>query len=82
MRGKTRYIIRFNFYGDDFCDEYGIVVTFVPKPTDEFPENTIISQSRAAGTTIVNGATLRIVYAVKYEEETPTDPDVNIDEES
>ena len=66
----------------NFCDEYGIVVTFVPKPTDEFPENTIISQSRAAGTTIVNGATLRIVYAVKYEEETPTDPDVNIDEES
>lgn len=56
----------------NFCDEYGIVVTFVPKPTDEFPENTIISQSRAAGTTIVNGATLRIVYAVKYEEETPT----------
>ena len=66
----------------NFCDEYGIVVTFVPKPTDEFPENTIISQSRAAGTTIVNGATLRIVYAIKYEEETPTDPDVNIDEES
>lgn len=66
----------------NFCDEYGIVVTFVPKPTDEFPENTIISQSRAAGTTIVNGATLRIVYAVKYEEETATDPDVNIDEES
>lgn len=66
----------------NFCDEYGIVVTFVPKPTEEFPENTIISQSRAAGTTIVNGATLRIVYAVKYEEETPTDPDVNIDEES
>ena len=66
----------------NFCDEYGIVVTFVPKPTDEFPENTIISQSRAAGTTIVNGATLRIVYAVKYEEETPTDPNVNIDEEA
>ena len=66
----------------NFCDEYGIVVTFVPKPTEEFPENTIISQSRAAGTTIVNGATLKIIYAVKYEEETPTDPDVNIDEES
>ena len=66
----------------NFCDEYGIVVTFVPKPTEEFPENTIISQSRAAGTTIVNGATLKIIYAVKYEEEAPTDPDVNIDEES
>ncbi len=53
----------------NFCDEYGIVVTFVPKPTTEYQENTIISQSRAAETTIVKGATLKIVYAVKYEEE-------------
>ena len=52
-----------------FCDEYGIVVTFEKKPTNEFPENTIINQSRAAGTTIVKGATLKIIYAVKYEEE-------------
>ena len=57
----------------NFCDEYGIVVTFTPKPTNEFTENTIISQSRAAGTTIVKGATLKIVYAVKYEEETKED---------
>ena len=53
----------------NFCDQYGIIVTFTPKPTTEFTENTIISQSRAAGTAIVKGATLRIVYAVKYEEE-------------
>ena len=53
-----------------FCDEYGINVEFAPKQTDEFPENTIISQSRAAGTTIVKGANLKIVYAVKYIEET------------
>ena len=56
----------------NFCDEYGVVVTFVPKQTDEFPENSIISQSRAAKTTIVKGATLKIVYAVKYEETTDT----------
>ena len=53
-----------------FCDEYGIVVTFTPKPTNDYPENTIITQSRAAGTNIVKGAPLKIVYAVKYEEET------------
>ena len=53
----------------NFCDQYGIVVTFTPKPTNEYQENTIISQSRAAGTTIVKGATLKIIYAVKYEEE-------------
>ena len=52
----------------NFCDEYGVVVTFVPKQSEEYPENTIISQSRAAETTIVKGATLKIVYAVKYEE--------------
>ncbi len=59
----------------NFCDEYGVVVTFVPKQTDEFPENSIISQSRAAKTTIVKGATLKIVYAVKYEESTDTTTD-------
>ena len=53
----------------NFCDEYGVIVTFSPKPTNEFPENTIISQSRAAGTAIVKGVTLKIVYAVKYQEE-------------
>jgi len=53
----------------NFCDEYGVLVTFVPKQTEEFPENTIISQSRASGTTIVKGATIKIVYAVKYQEE-------------
>ena len=57
----------------NFCDEYGIVVTFTPKPTNEFPENTIISQSRAPETAIVKGATLKIVYAVKYQEETTTE---------
>ena len=56
-------------------------MTFTPKPTNEFPENTIINQSRAAGTTIVKGATLKIVYAVKYEEETVTKEE-NTEEEN
>ena len=57
----------------EFCESKGIVLTLVPKPTTEYQENTIISQSRAAGTNIVKGATLKIVYAVKYEEEKKTD---------
>ena len=59
----------------NFCDEYGVVVTFVPKQTDEYPENTIISQSRAAKTTIVKGATLKIEYAVKKQDKTETPED-------
>ena len=57
----------------NFCDEYGVNVTFVPKQTDEYPENKIISQSRAAKTTIVKGATLKIVYAVKYQDSNTED---------
>ncbi|MBQ8472214.1 MAG: Stk1 family PASTA domain-containing Ser/Thr kinase [Bacilli bacterium] len=59
----------------NFCDEYGVVVEFVPKETEEFEENVIISQSRAAGTTIVKGANLKIVYAVKYNETEIVDPE-------
>ena len=65
----------------NFCDEFGIIVTFTAKPTNEYPENTIISQSRAAGTTIVKGANLTIVYAVKYEE-TQTDKTDKTDDKS
>lgn len=65
----------------NFCDEYGIVVTFAEKPTNEFPENTIISQSRAAGTTIVKGANLRIVYAIKYDEDAKPSDDEKKEED-
>ncbi|MBQ8892395.1 MAG: Stk1 family PASTA domain-containing Ser/Thr kinase [Bacilli bacterium] len=53
-----------------FCDEYGIVVTFEPKVTNDYPENTIVYQSRPAGSQIYKGANLTIRYAQKYEEET------------
>lgn len=61
----------------NFCDEYGVVVEFTPKQTDEFPENTIISQSRAAGTTIVKGANLKIIYAVKYNNQAENKDETN-----
>ena len=53
-----------------FCDKYGVIVSFVAKPTNDLQPNTIIEQSRAAGSPIVKGANLKIIYAVKYEEET------------
>ena len=57
-----------------FCDKYGVVVTFEAKPMTDKKENTITWQSRAAGTAIVKGATLKIVYAVKYEEKEEPKP--------
>lgn len=65
-----------------FCDKYGVNVTFVPKQTNEFPENTIISQSRAAKTAIVKGANLKITYAVKYDDTTDTETDDNNSEDN
>ncbi len=53
-----------------FCDEYGVNVTFIPKQTEEFKENTIIKQDRQPGDPIVKGANLKITYAVKFQEET------------
>ena len=50
----------------NFCDEYGINVTFVPKETEEFTENTIIKQDRQPGDPIIKGANLKITYATKY----------------
>ena len=57
----------------NFCDEYGINVTFVPKETEEFTENTIIKQDRQPGDPIIKGANLKITYATKYQEEKPDD---------
>ena len=63
---------------NNFCTEYGINVTFVPVQSEEYPENTIISQSRAPKTPIVRGATLKIEYAVKKQDiTTSTDGNTN-----
>ena len=64
-----------------FCDEYGVNVTFVPKQTEDYPENTIIEQSRAAGDPIIKGANLKITYAVKYQESIEEKPDAETDNE-
>ena len=58
-----------------FCDKYGLILEKTEQETTAYPEGTIISQSRTAGTTIVKGTTLRVIVAVKPKEKpkpTPT----------
>ena len=58
-----------------FCDKYGLILEKTEQETTAYPEGTIISQSRTAGTTIVKGTTLRVTVAVKPKEKpkpTPT----------
>lgn len=53
---------------EDFCTENNITLVKNAKETNEVKENSIITQSRVAGTKVVPGATLRVTYAVKKEE--------------
>ena len=46
-----------------FCDDNGITLDITYKETNDKPAGSIISQSRAAGTKVVSGVTLRIVVA-------------------
>ncbi len=46
-----------------FCEDNEIVLQSTSKETSEYKENTIISQSRTAGSKVVKGVTLRVTYA-------------------
>ena len=52
-----------------FCEDNGVTLNSTAKETNDYPENSIISQSRQAGTKVVNGVTLRVTYAKKKPEE-------------
>ena len=52
-----------------FCEDNGVTLNSTAKETNEYPENSIISQSRQAGTKVVSGVTLRVTYAKKKPEE-------------
>lgn len=63
-----------------FCEEHNITLETTAKETNDFTENTIITQSRPAGTKVVSGVTLRVTYAKKkpvvekpIDKEEPTD---------
>lgn len=46
-----------------FCDKNGVALTTTYEETSTYEPGTIISQSRAAGTTVVNGSSIQIVVA-------------------
>lgn len=61
---------------ETFCDKHGIILQSTAKETEDYVENTIITQSRAANTKVVEGVTLRVTYAKKpIKKEEPTVPD-------
>ena len=46
-----------------FCEDNGIVLQSTAKETSDYKENSIIAQSRTAGSKVVKGVTLRVTYA-------------------
>ena len=50
---------------EEFAEDYGINLTINYEETTEYEPGTIIRQSRAAGTTVVEGARLTITVAAE-----------------
>ena len=48
-----------------FCSKYGLTISTSYQETTAYDEGKIISQSRAAGSPIVKGTTLKVVVAKK-----------------
>ena len=48
-----------------FCNKYGLSLEKTDQETNSFPEGTIISQSRTAGSPIIKGTTLKVTVAKK-----------------
>lgn len=57
---------------EEFCNKHGITLESNAKETNDFTENTILTQSRTAGTKVVSGVTLRVTYAKKKATTTTT----------
>lgn len=56
-----------------FCEQYNLNLSIVYEHTNEYKEGTIIKQSRAAGSTVINKASLKITVATPVTEETGTE---------
>lgn len=63
-----------------FCEENELVLTANPKSSSEFDVNTIMYQSRTAGSKVVKGAKITVTYAIKKEE--PTSSNESQDQQS
>ena len=48
-----------------FCSKYGLTIQITEQETTQYSEGKVISQSRAAGSPIVKGTTLKVVVAKK-----------------
>ena len=61
---------------ENFAEDYGIILTKNYEETNDYPAGTIIRQSRAAGTTVVNGARLTVTIArsISTDIDEPDDP--------
>ena len=62
-----------------FCSKYGLIINTTYRETTQYEEGKIISQSRAAGSPIVKGTTLKVEVAKKptekkTEDQTPASP--------
>ena len=61
----------------EFCDKYELAVEFKYKSRAGFNSGDIISQSRASGTAVTNGATIVITIATEYVNESETNNNVS-----
>ena len=62
---------------EDWAKENNVYVTRVDVETDEYPEGTIISQERPAGSSVADGVTFRVNVAVKKPKEDTKKPNNN-----
>ena len=56
-----------------FCEEYDLNLQIAYEETDAYAEGTIIKQSRAAGSTVISKASIKITVAVMLTTETGTE---------
>ncbi len=64
---------------EDFCEEYGVVLTKKEVETTEYAVGTVIYQSRTAGSTVVSGAKLTIKIAKEPSGNTENPDDGELD---
>ena len=64
-----------------FCSKYNLTIDVSYQETSAYEEGKIISQSRAVGSPIVKGTTLKVVVAKKPTEKPATDKDTDKDKD-
>ncbi len=71
---------------ESFCEKYNITLTVVEKESTRYTPGTVMSQSRGAGDTVIEGSTLKVTIARapattpnNQDQNTNTDPNTNDD---